>query len=91
MHRLLLTVAAMICTLAGSALAQTPAAIAQTWPSKPVRIIVPWPPSGLLYGVGDSARSIAENIAKRNGGLAGSLRPNSIITARRRFALAWSR
>lgn len=65
MHRLPLTVAAMICTLAGSAIAQMPApAIAQSWPSKPVRIVVPWPPGGSADMIG---RILAEHLGNAFG------------------------
>jgi tripartite-type tricarboxylate transporter receptor subunit TctC len=37
-------IAALFCALALSALSS--GAIAQAWPSKPIRIIIPWPPGG---------------------------------------------
>jgi tripartite-type tricarboxylate transporter receptor subunit TctC len=37
---------------------------AQAWPSRPIRLVVPWPPGG---GVDTAARIIAEPLAKRLG------------------------
>lgn len=50
--------------LAGALLACGAVAQAQTYPSKSIRLIVPWPPGG---GVDTSARLIAEPLAQRLG------------------------
>lgn len=45
-----------------SALVAVPAAFAQAWPSKPVKIVVPYPPGGGVDGI---ARPIAERLTQR--------------------------
>lgn len=47
-----------------SALVAVPSALAQAWPSKPVKIVVPYPPGG---GVDGLARPIAERLTQRWG------------------------
>ena len=46
------------------ALIAVPAAFAQAWPSKPVKIVVPYPPGGGVDGI---ARPIAERLTQRWG------------------------
>jgi tripartite-type tricarboxylate transporter receptor subunit TctC len=46
------------------ALAAAQAALAQTWPSKPIRLVVPFPPGG---GVDTTARSVAHKISEAQG------------------------
>jgi tripartite-type tricarboxylate transporter receptor subunit TctC len=46
------------------ALLAVPAALAQAWPSKPVKIVVPYPPGGGVDGI---ARPIAERLTQRWG------------------------
>ncbi len=51
--------------LAAAALSFTPSAHAQTWPSRAVRIIVPYTPGG---GVDTVARSLAQKLVEQSGG-----------------------
>jgi tripartite-type tricarboxylate transporter receptor subunit TctC len=46
------------------ALAASQAALAQSWPAKPVRLVVPFPPGG---GVDTTARSVANKISEMQG------------------------
>ena len=57
------TLAASLCLAALLALG-TGVAQAQTYPNKPIKLIVPWPPGG---GVDTSARLIAEPLSQRLG------------------------
>ncbi len=56
------TLTALAGLLAMSAL--TPAALAQTWPSRPIRLIVPFPPGGLIDNM---ARLVAPRLAQELG------------------------
>src|SRR5262245_1294594 len=53
----LLVLGAVLLTFAG-------AAQAQTYPTKPIKLIVPWPPGG---GVDTSARTISQPLSERLG------------------------
>jgi len=53
--RLLLAIAALACA---------PLALAQTWPAKPVRVIVPYPAGGPVDAIG---RRLAESLQKQTG------------------------
>jgi tripartite-type tricarboxylate transporter receptor subunit TctC len=61
MRSILLSAFALTLSLA---LPGVPAAHAQSWPSKPVRIVVPFSPGGFADS---SARSIADRLAARLG------------------------
>ncbi len=56
------TLTALAGLLAVTAL--TPAALAQTWPSRPIRLIVPFPPGGLIDNM---ARLVAPRLAQELG------------------------
>jgi tripartite-type tricarboxylate transporter receptor subunit TctC len=55
-----------LCLLGLGAILLAPAGAAQaeTYPSKPIKLIVPWPPGG---GVDTSARMISQPLAERLG------------------------
>jgi tripartite-type tricarboxylate transporter receptor subunit TctC len=63
-RRAALTARAAAAAALAAALLATPfaASFAQTWPAKPVRVVIPWPPGGLTDVVGRIAfQKIAEN------------------------------
>lgn len=58
MHKraLLLSALALVCLTRG--------ALAQTWPAKPIRLVVPYPPGGLIDNM---ARLLAPRLAHELG------------------------
>ena len=61
MHKLL---AVLFLSMAGSAFAQSGPALAQGWPARPVRVIVPFPPGG---GAEAAARFLANHFTQAFG------------------------
>ena len=58
-------VARLVCAFAATLAANAPvAALAQTWPDKPVRVIIPFPPGGTLDKVG---RMLAQRLQEQFG------------------------
>jgi len=57
-------IAALLLAAAGSALAPSGPALAQGWPAKPVRVIIPYPPGG---GAEAAARFLANDFAQAFG------------------------
>ncbi len=55
------TAAALMACLASAALVVSAPARAQTWPDRPVRIVVPWPPGGITDVI---ARSVGQRLSE---------------------------
>ncbi|KQR45822.1 tripartite tricarboxylate transporter substrate binding protein [Acidovorax sp. Leaf160] len=54
----------LYAALAAAALAVAPGAMAQTYPAKPVRVVIPFPPGGTLDAVG---RQLAQRLSEQTG------------------------
>ncbi|MCY1529778.1 hypothetical protein D9M68_649430 [compost metagenome] len=64
MHFALLRRAGSALALAALAAGFTPAAVAQTYPDRPVKLVVPWPPGGATDALG---RMLAQRLTERLG------------------------